>query len=109
MSMSGLTWIEVKTSGRSPSPRHGHQMSCMMAADKNASLYVYGGIDELGGASNSMFRLNKLDLVRLDGEATLGPNGQPVMPVWTEIEHELQPNVCRIGIFYGDSLGSFQA
>mmetsp|Transcript_46212 Transcript_46212/g.88190 ORF Transcript_46212/g.88190 Transcript_46212/m.88190 type:complete len:1493 (-) Transcript_46212:386-4864(-) len=94
VSMGTLLWSEVKTTGRQPAPRHNH----IITVTKNC-LFVYGGTDELGGSSNALFKLTQLDLVKPGELPPLGPNGLPVRPGWTEIEHELKPNVCRVPIF----------
>ena len=44
VSMSSLVWTEIKTSGRTPPPRHSH----IITVTKD-TMYIYGGTDELGG------------------------------------------------------------
>jgi hypothetical protein len=51
MSMTSLKWVEVKTVGRAPPPRHTHLMTCFVNRQKEVRLYLYGGTDELGGTA----------------------------------------------------------
>ncbi|GMH37248.1 hypothetical protein BSKO_05121 [Bryopsis sp. KO-2023] len=90
------TWFEVPTGGRAPPPRHCHLM-----AIHNEHAFCFGGYDELGAHTHSMYRL----------PVPYGENLTTSRPEWEEWESEMQYNKSRStclseGYIYMIQLGS---
>eukprot|EP00798_Chlamydomonas_sp_ICE-L_P031206 gene31206-6355_t len=78
------TWTEISFTGRSPPPRD--------------QLFLFGGLDELGAQSFSMYRL----------PLPPGENFVTAKPEWSEWESELPFNKSRTCTFFNGSLSVYQ-
>eukprot|EP00210_Caulerpa_lentillifera_P006016 g5750.t1 len=86
-------WYALQTTGRRPSPRYGHWIHCF-----EDFIYLFGGFDELGAASQSMYR------VQLSSDV---PLTQQVLE-WEEWDSQLEPNSSRICLLNENWISAFQ-
>lgn len=87
------TWTEISAVGRVPPPRHSHLITVY-----KDHLYLFGGLDELGAQSFSMYRIS----------LPPGESYTSIKPEWEEWESELPYNKCRTAAFYNGTLSIYQ-
>eukprot|EP00775_Hariotina_reticulata_P013287 gene13287-13418_t len=117
------TWIEVLPSGVLPPPRHGHNLHV-----HNEVLYLFGGCNELGAATVTLFKalLPRQALDKANAQhaaATVAPSGSTdgIGPTaaapgadgalhieWLELDAELPYNKNRAGIMHQGQLRCYQ-
>ncbi|KAG2491059.1 hypothetical protein HYH03_010505 [Edaphochlamys debaryana] len=89
------TWTEIPCEGRVPPPRHSHRITV-----HKDYLYLFGGLDELGAQSISMFRVH-LPGGQQDSYATAKPK-------WVEWDSELPYNKNRTVTLFNGTISIYQ-
>eukprot|EP00899_Mesostigma_viride_P013144 jgi/Mesvir1/21830/Mv04215-RA.1 len=101
-----LRWGQLVTDGRVPPPRFGHQ-SYVARCTEYQRMYIFGGMDELGGQCFSMFYL---DLAGATGAgAAPGVDFDEKLPrTWAEASTELSFNAHRTFVFHDHRIYIYQ-